>query len=53
VDFTMNQDGDNFTPPNFDDFTVVAGPSQSVSNVWVNNVRSFSTSIHRIRRTSV
>jgi predicted house-cleaning noncanonical NTP pyrophosphatase (MazG superfamily) len=42
VDFTMNQDGDNFTPPNFDDFTVVAGPSQSVSNVWVNNVRSFS-----------
>ncbi|PJB13664.1 MAG: BatD protein [Flavobacteriales bacterium CG_4_9_14_3_um_filter_40_17] len=42
VDFTMNQDGDNFTPPDFDDFTVVAGPSQSVSNTWINGVRSFS-----------
>lgn len=42
VDFTMNQDGDNFTPPDFEDFTVVAGPSQSVSNSWVNGVRSFS-----------
>ncbi|PKP39518.1 MAG: BatD protein, partial [Bacteroidetes bacterium HGW-Bacteroidetes-13] len=42
VDFTMNQDGDNFTPPNFEDFTVVAGPSQAVSNTWINGVRSFS-----------
>lgn len=42
VDFSMNQDGDNFTPPDFEDFTVVGGPSQSVSNTWINSVRSFS-----------
>lgn len=42
VDFVMNQDGDNFTPPNFDNFTVVGGPSQSISNSWINGVRSFT-----------
>ena len=42
VDFTMNQDGDDFEPPNFKNFTVVGGPSQSISNSWVNGVRSFS-----------
>ena len=42
VNFVMNQNGDNFNPPNFEGFTVVGGPNQSVSNSWVNGVRSFS-----------
>jgi hypothetical protein len=44
VGFTMNKDGDDFEPPNFENFTVVGGPSQSISNSWVNGVRSFSKS---------
>jgi len=42
VDFKMNKDGDNFNPPSFDGFSVVGGPNQSVSNSWINGVRSFS-----------
>ena len=42
VDFKMNKDGDNFTPPSFNDFRVVGGPNQSVSNSWINGVRSFT-----------
>jgi hypothetical protein len=42
VSFEMNQNGDNFTPPTFDGFSVIGGPNQSVSNSWVNGVRSFS-----------
>ena len=42
VDFEMNQDGDNFTPPNFENFRVVGGPNQSISNSWINGKRSFS-----------
>lgn len=42
VDFKMNDDGDNFTPPNFDGFNIVGGPNQSVSNSWINGVRTFS-----------
>ncbi len=41
VDFEMNQDGDNFRPPAFEDFTVVGGPNQSVSQSFVNGKRSF------------
>ncbi|AUS05001.1 BatD family protein [Pseudotamlana carrageenivorans] len=41
VDFEMNQDGDNFNPPDFSNFTVVGGPNQSVSNSWVNGVRTY------------
>lgn len=41
VDFEMNQDGDNFNPPDFSGFTVVGGPNQSVSNSWINGKRSF------------
>ena len=44
VEFSMNKDGDNFAPPSFDGFRVVAGPSQSVSNMYVNGKRSFSKS---------
>ncbi|MDC6365282.1 MULTISPECIES: BatD family protein [Flavobacteriaceae] len=42
VDFTMNKDGDNFTPPSFEGFEVVMGPSQSIQSSWVNGKRSFS-----------
>lgn len=41
VDFTMNQDGDNFNPPNFNGFTVIGGPNQSVSNSWINGERTY------------
>lgn len=41
VDFEMNQDGDNFNPPDFAGFTVIGGPNQSVSNSWINGKRSF------------
>ena len=44
IDFIMNQDGDNFTPPGFENFKVVGGPSQSINNSWINGVRSFSKS---------
>ncbi len=42
VDFSMNDDGDNFTPPNFEGFKVIAGPSQQVSQSWVNGKSSFN-----------
>ncbi len=41
IDFEMNKDGDNFNPPGFSNFTVVGGPNQSVSNSWINGVRSY------------
>jgi hypothetical protein len=44
IDFTMNADGDNFTPPNFEGFRIVAGPSQQVSQSWVNGRSSFNKS---------
>ncbi len=42
IDFSMNKDGDNFIPPNFDGFRVLMGPNQSISNSWVNGKRSYS-----------
>lgn len=42
IDFTMNKDGDEFEPPEFKNFSVVGGPSQSINNSWINGVRSFS-----------
>ena len=44
IDFTMNDDGDNFTPPSFDGFRVVGGPSQQVSQSWINGKSSFNKS---------
>ncbi|WP_051941921.1 BatD family protein [Maribacter forsetii] len=44
VDFVMNRDGDNFSPPDFNGFKVVMGPSQSISSSWINGVRSYSKS---------
>jgi hypothetical protein len=42
VEFVMNQDGDHFTPPEFKGFKVLMGPLQSISQSWVNGVRSYS-----------
>jgi hypothetical protein len=42
VDFTMNKDGDNFKPPDFNGFRVIMGPSQAISSSWINGVRSYS-----------
>tara|TARA_R110002051_G_scaffold324988_1_gene425010 strand:- start:15691 stop:17469 length:1779 start_codon:yes stop_codon:yes gene_type:complete len=42
VDFTMNKDGDNFSPPDFEGFRVIMGPGQSTRNSWINGVRTFS-----------
>jgi len=45
IEFSMNKQGaDNFTPPDFKDFRVIQGPSQSVSQSWVNGKVSFSQS---------
>lgn len=44
VDFTMNADGDNFTPPSFEGFKVVGGPIQQISQNWVNGQGSFNKS---------
>jgi hypothetical protein len=41
VDFIMNIDGDNFNQPSFDGFKLIAGPSQQVSQSWVNGRSSF------------
>jgi hypothetical protein len=41
IDFTMNVDGDNFIQPNFEGFKVIAGPSQQVSQSWINGKSSF------------
>ena len=42
VDFEMNQDGDNFNPPDFNGFRVVGGPNQAISNSYINGKRSYS-----------
>ena len=42
ITFTLNkQGGDNFTPPNFKDFKVLAGPMQSTSFSSFNGKKSF------------
>jgi hypothetical protein len=41
IDFIMNVDGDNFEQPSFDGFKIVAGPSQQISQSWVNGRSSF------------
>ncbi len=41
IDFVMNMDGDNFTQPSFEGFRVIAGPSQQVSQSWINGKSSF------------
>ena len=42
IDFVMNENGDNFIPPSFSKFNLIAGPNQSISNSWINGKRTFS-----------
>ncbi|MCK0179448.1 BatD family protein [Flavobacteriaceae bacterium S0862] len=42
IDFVMNKDGDNFMPPSFENFTIVGGPSQTISTQWLNGVKKSS-----------
>ena len=42
VEFKIDEDGDNFIPPNFDNFLVVQGPSQSINYSWINGKKSYS-----------
>lgn len=44
IDFVMNEDGDNFSPPSFEGFRVVGGPSQQVSQSWINGKATFNKS---------
>lgn len=42
VEYKVNKNGDNFTPPSFKDFKVIMGPSLSQSSVWINGKRTYS-----------
>ena len=42
IDFVMNQNGDNFSPPEFDNFQIIGGPNQSIKTSYVNGERKFS-----------
>jgi hypothetical protein len=45
IEFSIDkQGGDNFSPPKFTNFKVVGGPSQSVSQSWINGKVTFSQS---------
>jgi hypothetical protein len=45
IQFSVNRQGaDNFKPPKFTNFKVIQGPSQSVSQSWINGKKSFSQS---------
>ena len=49
IQFTINKQGaDNFQAPNFKNFQIVSGPSQSISQSWVNGNASFSQSYNYI-----
>lgn len=41
IDFEMNKDGDNFVPPNFDDFTIVGGPNTSLMNSYAGGKKTY------------
>ena len=41
VDFIMNEDGDNFNPPDFTNFRIVGGPNQSISYSYLNGKRTY------------
>lgn len=46
VEFSMNFDGDNFEAPQFElsGFRVIFGPSQSISQAWINGKSSYNKS---------
>lgn len=43
IEFIVNKQGaDNFEPPDFQNFDIIAGPSSSISQSWVNGKSSYS-----------
>lgn len=45
IEFMISKQGaDNFKPPNFKNFKIVGGPSQSVSQSWINGKVTFKKS---------
>jgi len=45
IEFSINKQGsDNFTAPNFANFKIVGGPSQSVNQSWINGKVSYALS---------
>ncbi len=55
IEFSIDKQGsDNFTPPNFTNFRIVGGPTQSVNQSWINGKVSYALSyIYIIQPTSV
>jgi hypothetical protein len=45
VDFTLNANGDKFTPPNFSGFQLLSGPNESTSMTSINGNTTSSVSI--------
>ncbi|WKW45874.1 BatD family protein [Myroides sp. JBRI-B21084] len=44
VRFTMNEDGDDFKRPSFENFEILGGPMQSVNHNWINGNTSMEKS---------
>ena len=45
IEFTVNKQGaDHFSPPEFKNFRIVAGPHQAISQSWFNGKASYSQS---------
>ena len=45
VQFSVNKQGaDDFTPPSFKDFKVIAGPSSSINQSWINGKATYTHS---------
>ncbi|MBL4745438.1 MAG: protein BatD [Flavobacteriaceae bacterium] len=45
IEFSVNKQGsDNFAPPNFTNFKIVGGPSQSVNQSWINGKVTYALS---------
>ena len=40
MDLQVDKDGDNFTPPKFENFRIGGGPSQSIRKAWRNGKRA-------------
>lgn len=44
IEFKTNKSGDNFSPPSFEGFNVIMGPSMSSNYSWINGKQSFTQS---------
>ncbi|HAO14701.1 MAG TPA: BatD protein, partial [Tenacibaculum sp.] len=45
IEYSINiQSADNFTPPVYTNFKIIGGPSQSISQSWINGKMTFSKS---------